>query len=196
VQNKELYDLAADPEQKANVIEKFPDVAARMRQHYERWWVEVAPKVNEHEAIVVGSDAENPLLLSPADWEDSFLDQGAQVRSGLRRNGAWNVEVATAGNYAITLRRWPVEADATIRAGLPAVKHADGEFPAGVALPVATARLQVAEFNATRPVAVDDKGVTFAVKLAAGRAKLQTWFAAADGKEIAGAYYVTVRRLP
>jgi len=37
----------------------------------------------------IGSDAENPSQLSPADWEDSFLDQGAQVRSGLRRNGGW-----------------------------------------------------------------------------------------------------------
>lgn len=194
VQDKELYDLAADPEQKANVIEKFPDVAAKMRQHYERWWAEVAPKVNAHEAIVIGSDAENPLVLSPADWEDSFLDQGAQVRSGLRRNGAWNVEVARAGSYEITLRRWPAEADGPIRAGLPAVKHADGMFPAGVALPVATARLRVAEFDATRPA--DDKAVTFTVKLASGRTKLQTWFADADKKEIAGAYYVTVRRLP
>jgi arylsulfatase A-like enzyme len=196
VQDRELYDLAADPEQKANVVERFPDAAAKMREHYERWWAEMAPKVNEHEAIVVGSDAENPLLLSPADWGDSFLDQGAQVRAGLRRNGAWNVEVAKAGNYEISLRRWPAEADAAIRAGLPAVKHADGEFPAGVALPVATARLRVADFDATRPVGADDKAVTFAVKLAAGRTKLQTWFADADGQEIAGAYYVTVRRLP
>jgi arylsulfatase len=196
VQDKELYDLAADPEQKANVIEKLPDVAAKMRKHYERWWAAVAPKVNEHEAIVIGSDAENPMLLSPADWEDSFLDQGAQVRAGLRRNGAWNVEVAREGNYEITLRRWPAEADTAIRAGLPAVKHADGEFPAGVALPVATARLRVAEFDARKPVGADDKAVTFAVKLAAGRTKLQTWFADADGKEIAGAYHVTVRRVP
>jgi arylsulfatase len=196
VQDRELYDLAADPEQKTNVIDKRPDVAARMRQHYERWWAEVAPNVNDHEAIVIGSDAENPLLLSPADWEDSFLDQGAQVRAGLRRNGAWNVEIAKAGNYEITLRRWPAEADALIRAGLPAVKHADGEFPAGAALPAATARLRVAEFDATRPVGAEDRAVAFAVKLSAGRSKLQTWFADADGKEIAGAYYVTVRRLP
>lgn len=194
VQDRELYDLTADPEQKANVIEKFPDVAAKMRKHYEKWWAEVAPRVNEHEAIIIGSDAENPLLLSPADWEDSFLDQGAQVRAGLRRNGAWNVEVARAGDYEITLRRWPAEADTAIRAALSAVKHADGEFPAGVALPVAMARLRVAEFDATRRVGADDKAVTFAVKLPAGRTKLQTWFADADGKEIAGAYYVIVRR--
>jgi hypothetical protein len=52
----------------------------------------------------------------------------------------------------------------------------------------------VGEFDATRPVGEGDKAVTFAAKLSAGRAKLRTWFLDADGKEIAGAYYVTVRR--
>jgi arylsulfatase A-like enzyme len=194
VADKELFDLAADPEQKANVIDKHAGVAAQMRGHYEKWWAGVSPKVNDHEAIVIGSDAENPLLLSPADWEDSFLDQGAQVRAGLRRNGAWNVEVAKAGEYEVTLRRWAAEADTAIRAGRPVVKHADGQFPAGVALPVASARLKVGDFDATSPVGEADKSVTFAVKLPAGRTKLRTWFLDADDKEIAGAYYVTVRR--
>jgi arylsulfatase A-like enzyme len=194
VADKELFDLATDPEQKTNVIEKHADVAAQMRAHYEKWWTGVSPKVNDHEAIVIGSDAENPLLLSPADWEDSFLDQGAQVRAGLRRNGAWNVEVAKAGEYEIALRRWPEEADTAIRAGRPVVKHADGQFPAGVALPVASARLKVGDFDATRPVGEGDKALTFAAKLPAGRTKLQAWLLDADGKEIAGAYYVTVRR--
>jgi arylsulfatase A-like enzyme len=196
VQDKELYDLAADPEQKVNVIEKFPAVAEKLRQHYDAWWAEVAPRVNEHEAIIVGSDKENPMLLSPADWEDSFLDQGRQIRDGLRRNGAWNIEVAKAGRYEITLRRWPAEADAPIRAGLAARKHADGEFTAGVALPVASARLRVSDLDMSRPVRDADRAIVFEAKLAAGRTKLQTWFSDGKDKEICGAYYVTVRRLP
>jgi hypothetical protein len=132
--------------------------------------------------------------LSPADWEDSFLDQAAQVRAGLRRNGAWNIEVAAAGNYEITLRRWPTEANAPITAGLPKRTHADGEFAAGVALPVAKARLKVGDFDAVRSVDAEAKAATFPVRLAAGRTKLQTWFLDSAGGEIAGAYYVTVRR--
>lgn len=194
VQDKELFDLATDPEQKTNVIDRFPDIAVRLRDYYDRWWAGVAPRVNEHEAIVVGSDTENPLLLSPADWEDSFLDQGAQVRAGLRRNGAWNIEVAAAGSYEITLRRWPAEADTPIRAELPVMKHADGQFPAGIALPVAKARLKIGDFSATQPVAAETKSVTFATKLDAGRTKLQTWFLDDSSDEIAGAYYVTVHR--
>jgi arylsulfatase A-like enzyme len=194
VQDKELFDLATDPAQATNVIDKHPDIAKKLRDHYEGWWAGIEPRVNDHEAIVVGSDAENPLLLSPADWEDSFLDQGAQVRSGLRRNGAWNIEVATAGEYEVSLRRWAAEADLPIPAGRPIVKHADGQFPAGVALPVASARLKLGGFDATKPVAQMDKVVMFTTKLPAGRTKLQTWFLDADGKEICGAYYVTVRR--
>jgi hypothetical protein len=195
VQDKELFDLATDPAQKVNVIEQHPEVAAQLRTHYERWWADVEPNVNDHEAIVIGHDAENPLQLSPADWEDVFLDQGRQIRLGLRRNGAWNVEVAKAGQYAMALRRWPAEAGAAIRAGLPALKHADGVFPPGEALPAATARLKVADFDATRPVAPDVAAIQFAMPLPAGRTRLQTWLLDDAGKEIAGAYFVTVRRV-
>jgi arylsulfatase A-like enzyme len=195
VQDKELYDLAADPAQKVNVIDKHPHVAQRLREDYERWWWALAARVNDHEAIVVGDDAENPLQLSPADWEDVFLDQGRQVREGLRRNGPWNIEVAHAGRYQIALRRWPAEADVAIRAGLPAVKHADGVFSAGVALPVASARLRVADFDARQEVTADLKSVQFEMTLAAGRTRLQSWFLDDAGQEIAGAYYVIVRRV-
>ena len=194
VQDRELFALATDPGQQTNVVDRFPDVAARMREHYGRWWADVAPHVNDHEAIVVGADAENPLLLSPADWEDSFLDQGAQVRAGLRRNGAWNLEVAAEGDYEIALRRWPAEADAPIRAGRPQQAHASGEFPAGVALPVEKVRLKVGGFDAARAVAPDDKAINFVVRLVRGRATLQTWFLGNAGVEISGAYFVTIRR--
>jgi len=194
VADKELYNLNSDFGQKVNVIEQHPDIAAKLRAHYERWWARIAPSVNEHSALVIGSDAENPSQLSPADWEDSFLDQGAQVRNGLRRNGAWNVVVDREGEYEIELRRWPREADAAIAAGLPPSKHSDGEFPAGVALPIAKARLKIADFDQSRPVAASDKVVSFTTKLKPGRRQLQTWFYDVEGREVCGAYYVYMKR--
>ena len=119
VQDKELYDLATDFGQTNNLITQQPDIAAKMRAHYDAWWAKVAPRVNEHSAITIGAKAEDPTQLSPADWEDSFLDQGAQVRAGLRRNGAWNLLVARSGTYEIELRRWAREANAPLAAGLP-----------------------------------------------------------------------------
>jgi arylsulfatase len=194
IQDKELYDLANDPQQKQNVIEQHPDVAARLRAHYAKWWESVAPRLNEPQRFIIGHDAENPALLSPCEWSDVFLDQGAQVRRGEKKNGVWHLEVATAGDYEFELRRWPREADAALFAGLPAHKHTDGEFPPGVALPIAKARLKIGNFDESRAVAATDKSVTFTAKLKPGRAQLQTWFCDADGKELCGAYYVYVRR--
>ena len=194
VQDKELYDLATDFGQTNNLITQRPDIVAKMRAHYDAWWAKVAPRVNEHSAITVGANAENPTQLSPADWEDSFLDQGAQVRAGLRRNGAWNLLVARSGTYEIELRRWAREANAPLAAGLPPHPNPDGEFPAGVALPIAKARLKIAGFDQSRPVAPADAAITFTVKLKSGPAKLQTWFYDAKGAELSGAYYVYVHR--
>lgn len=194
IQDKELYDLSNDFAQKTNVIDQHPQVVKKMREDYDRWWSKVAPGVNEFGAIVIGSDAENPMQLSPADWQDSFLDQGRQVRDGLRRNGAWNIIIDRAGTYEIELRRWPREADAPISAGLPPQKHTDGQFPAGAALPISRARLKVGEMDGQRPVAAEDKSVAFNLDLKPGRTQLQTWFYDAAGKELCGAYYVYVRR--
>lgn len=195
VQDKELYDLRTDPGQQRDVADKHPDVVGRMRAHYERWWAQVEPRVNEFSPIHVGSDAENPVLLSPCDWQDVFLDQAAQVRRGEKKNGIWNLFVERAGEYEITLRRWPVEADAPISASLPEYKAADGTFAPGIAIPVAQARLRVGSAVVSRPVSKEDKAVTFTVALPAGRTTLQTWFTDTKRQELCGAYYVYVRRL-
>jgi arylsulfatase A-like enzyme len=194
VRDQELYDLRSDPAQQTNIIAQAPEVAAKLRAHYDRWWSGVAPKADELSAITIGADAENPCQLSPADWADAFFDQGAQVRSGLERNGPWNVTVDRAGTYEIELRRWARETDAGLRAGLPARAHTDGEFPAGVALPIARARVKIAGFEETREVGPADKAVVFKAKLKAGRTRLETWFYDEAGKELCGAYYVYVAR--
>ena len=194
VQDKELYDLSTDFAQERNVIDQHPDVAAKMRAHYDQWWAGIAPRVNEYSAIIVGAKAENPSLLSPSDWEDSFLDQGAQIRKGMKRNGAWNIVVDRSGTYQIELRRWAVEVNAPLVAGLPPQKHTDGEFPAGVALPIAKVRLKVARFDKSKNVGPTDTAEVFEVKLKSGRTQLQTWCYDAEDKEICGAYYVYVSR--
>ena len=194
VNDQELYDLRSDGAQKTNVIAQHPEVAEKMRAHYATWWQRVEPRMNEFSAIVLGADAENPVQLSPADWADAFLDQAAQVRAGVRRNGPWHVEVERAGDYEIELRRWPREADMPIASGLPKQPHAFGEFTVGVALPIAKARLKVGDFDQARDVSAGDKSVIFKMALPRGRTQLQTWFSGADGRDIAGAYYVYVTR--
>jgi arylsulfatase A-like enzyme len=190
-----LYDLTTDPGQKENVIGKHPEVAAKMSAHLDAWWRTVEPTNNEFGAAIIGSDAENPSLLSPPDWQDVFFDQGAQVRLGQNRNGEWNVIVDRAGSYEFELRRWPREADAPIAAGLPVHTHSFGQFPAGVALPIAKARVKIGSVDVSSAAPADAKQVTFKAELPAGRTQLQTWFYDGEGKELCGAYYVYVRRL-
>jgi arylsulfatase len=49
VNNKELYDLKADPGEKTNVMAEHPEVVANLRAAYDKWWSNVQPVlVNEN----------------------------------------------------------------------------------------------------------------------------------------------------
>jgi arylsulfatase A-like enzyme len=194
VQDKELYDLRTDASQSTNVIDQHLEVARKMRAHYEAWWAQVAPRINEFAPITIGSKEEPVTLLSPCEWQDVFLDQSRQVRAGEPKNGAWNLRVSNGGEYEVILRRWPIEANVPIAAGVPAYAAADGRFIEGKALPVAQARLRIGAFDERRAVAKEDAAVTFTATLPSGPAQLQTWFLDGDGKPLCGAYYAYVRR--
>ena len=51
VNNKELYDLKADPGESKNVIAEHPDVAAKLRTAYDQWWAEVQPLLVNETAV-------------------------------------------------------------------------------------------------------------------------------------------------
>jgi len=195
INNTSLYDLSTDPGQTTNVIASYPDVVAQMRSHYEAWWAGVAPTVNTFSRLTIGSDAANPVLLASPEWRNVHLNQQREVRTAPVKNGPWTIEVERAGDYQIDLRRWPVEADTAITAGLPPYTAVDGTYVAGKALPIRQARLKVATFDQTVPVAATDKAISFTVTLPPGSTDLQTWFLNANGGLLTGAYYVYVNRL-
>jgi hypothetical protein len=190
ISHTELYDIAADPAQQRNVIDAHPEIAARLRTHYEQWWREVEPRSNTFLPVHIGSPAENPTLLSPTEWADSFLDQGTQIRAGVRVNGMWHIHAERAGEYEFTLCRWPRELNVPMRAGVPAHKGECGEYAAGVALPVARAELKVQGRNFVKPVNATDASVSFRVPVSEGRTTLQTWLYDEGGRELCGAYFV------
>jgi arylsulfatase A-like enzyme len=195
VKNRELYNLTSDPGQKHDVASTQPVIMNRLQAAYNKWWGAVSPGLNYFGEIVIGNEAENPVMLSPVDWHDVFLDQSQQVRAGIRRNGAWYVRVDQAGRYRFSLRRWPIEADAPIAAGMPAYAAVDGTLPTGRALPIHGARLEVGALSETKPVMPGDKETVFELELQPGPAKVQTAFTDGDGDVIAGAYYLYVQRL-
>jgi arylsulfatase len=198
VENKELYDLASDFAQKDNIIQQHPEIAARLRASYERWWQGVEPFFGMHSAIRIGDDRENPATLTPSSHHEPTFPFVLNVREAGSPNDPWLIEVARSGEYEITLRRWPEEARAAITAGVPPWESQDKGahygLPAGKALPIRKAKLSVGDFVGEKPVGETEEGVVFRVSLKQGRMLLKGSFRDDADKELCGAYYVTVRR--
>jgi len=194
---KELYDIKADPGQKNNVADKHPEVVAKLSHAYEDWWADISKRFDEYCEIIIGSDKENPTLLTCQSWHGVNIPWGQKhIRKGQQDNGFWAVEVARDGEYEFALRRWPKELNKPIKAGIPGRKGVPGveDFFVGKALNFVKARLKIADVNLTKPVGENDCAVTFRVKLKAGKRRLQTWFTDDKGQSW-GAYYVYVKRL-
>jgi len=186
VKGEELYDIATDPGQKTNVADKHPDIVKAMRDHYERWWSEVEPIAKEPSYVHIGSQQENPVRLTCADWYKVYADNFGHLQQNI--NSHWNLFVERDGDYEFRLTRWPPEAGAALDASL---RHPTGE---GKALPIAKARLKIGDFDELKPVASGDKSAIFTIPLKAGKTRLQTWFCDQSGSELCGAFYATAYR--
>ncbi len=98
VNGNELYDLQADPGEKQNIADKHPDIVARLRQSYERWFDDVsATRGYDPPRIFVGTEHENPTILTRQDW------RGAAGWSN-KDLGFWEIDVRAAGRYELVLR--------------------------------------------------------------------------------------------
>ncbi len=190
-----LYNLDSDPKQEHNVIDQHPNVARKMLGALDDWWQEVAPVANQVQRIIIGSDEENPMMLSACEWKDVFVDQQHQVRIGERKNSYWHLQVARAGTYRFELRRWPRESGLCLTEACPATQLTDGYLEEGFALPIAQARLMIERRWHIQPVEPEDEAAVFTVQLDAGPTLLHTWFDDIRGQPICGAYYVYVSRL-
>ena len=185
VNGKELYDIQADPAQKADLADEQPGVVAELREVYEDWWDDTSGQFDEYCEIVLGSDNENPSRLTAHDWHEVFPPWNQNhIREGQEANGFWAVEVERDGEYEIALRRWPEEADAPIT----------GTVDGGQAIAAQTARLSIADVDTKQEIPEGASAVTFKTTLKAAKTRLQTWFLN-DAEEDRGAYYVYVRRL-
>jgi arylsulfatase len=198
IENRELYDLESDPMQTTDVIDKHPEVVIKMRKHLDNWWGYVEDIANETQRIIIGSDKENPIMLSACEWLDVFVDQQWQVKNGVEKNGYWLLEVEQPGTYEFELRRWPKELDRPLSEAEPNFEKTE----------LATARLYIdgvihqKEYmpysyeGARLKLSPEDKSATFRVDLKEGPIALHTWFDRQGWYDTAfGAYYVYVKRL-
>ena len=194
LQDRELYDLDDDPMQQKNVIGQHPEIAAKMRAKLDAWWDSVKEVANEPQRVIIGSDRENPSLLTACEWLDVFVDQQIQVRRADRKNGWWELEVAQEGEYEFELRRWPRESGLALAAPAPADVVADGVLEPGLALPIHAARITIDGNRRRRELKSGDQAAQFTIRLKKGPTRLYTWFYDERDEPICGAYYVYVKR--
>jgi arylsulfatase A-like enzyme len=194
LENRELYDVSIDPHQDHDVAAENPEVVAKMRAHLDKWWEEVKDKVYEPQRVIIGSDHENPMLVSACEWLDVFVDQQIQTRYGPKKNGIWHLFVAEAGEYEFELRRWPKESGFRICQGIPEIKVTDGTFIKGVSFPIHSASLRVGNEEKLIDISEQDVAASFSFDLEKGNIEIQSWFNDENGEPILGAYYMYVNK--
>ena len=176
VDGKQLYDIQADPGQKTDIAADQPKVVEKLRSDYEAWWASLKTDMEQTSRFHIGSE-ENPMTLMSHDWlmptGQAAWNQKHVLRGDLI-NGPWAVDVKKAGEYEITLYRWP----SYLEKAMDCVK----------------ARLTIGDFDNSQVIEKFAIKATFRVKLEAGPAMLKTWLTRADEKEH-GAYFVEVRRM-
>ncbi|WNC68214.1 arylsulfatase [Thalassotalea nanhaiensis] len=64
----ELFNLANDPGQTNNIIDKHPEIAKQMAEQYKQWWQHNTQGGLETNRSIIGSAHENPARLTSMDW--------------------------------------------------------------------------------------------------------------------------------
>ena len=196
VAGKELYDVAADRAQEKDIAASNPEVVKSMREYYEAWWKGVEPLLDDFVPISIGAKQQPIVELTSGDWQNIYADNTGHVRSavGGPTGGQWSILVEEPGEYEFTLRRWPEQTKAALGdkyddPDAPKKKGVSKVFPS-----IAQARLEIAGISQTAKADAKSTGVTIAVKLPAGKTNMRAWFQDAAGKDLCGAFFVTVRR--
>ncbi len=197
INGKELYDIDADPSQKNDLSEDKPEVIAMLTSAYDSWWADIEPGFSNFARIHIGSPSEPTTCLTAHDWLGVAPPWNqAHIRKGKPAvPGYWSVKVLQEGNYTVSLRRWPVESDIAIDAGLVAGDLVPGTKPyranAGVEIAPVKAELTVGTEVQTVDFVGGSKEVRFDAKLFKGETTISAAFETASGEKV-GAFYVYV----
>ncbi|MDQ8181555.1 arylsulfatase [Pelagicoccus sp. SDUM812005] len=185
VDGKELYDLRNDPKQANDLAAQFPEVVTRLKSEYEAFWADVSSEHDLTSYMAIGSDKSPIVALSSHDWlyhELPAWDQTHVIKGAVAVETHWAIEVERAGEYEISLRRWPVEADKGIN---------DGTY--GKAFNYKQARLRIGDTDTTKDIPNGAKEVTFKVYLEKGLTQLAPLFIGDDLQATPYYAYITHR---
>jgi arylsulfatase len=186
VHGDELYNLQDDPGQEINVIEKYPDVTAKLRTHYAKWFEELKPLQRLVNYISIGVDTEPEAMLCSANWIGSYADSWHDLLSEEVKNGFWDLQVEKSGTYKIQLYGWPKQTGAAFGDKFTGFEHVPGRA-------VARAKLKFGKEELAMETAPTEFSADFTVSLNKGdRPRLQSWLYDKNGRYLGGAYFVYI----
>ncbi|MEM6468584.1 MAG: arylsulfatase [Planctomycetota bacterium] len=194
IENRWLYNVKDDPHQDEDVAAEHPEIVKLLSQRLNGWWSTVKDDVMIPQRVVIGSDRENPSLLTACEWLDVFIDQQLQVRLAKRKNGTWYLFADQAGTYTFELRRYPRESYLELQAEFPKTQVTDGTYFEGRKLPIETAKLEVAGISRDLKPDASLQAFTATIELDEGPMEMRATFYDKDQNEVCGAYYVYVKR--
>jgi arylsulfatase A-like enzyme len=91
-----LFDIENDPFELEDVAAKEPEIVAKLKKQYEEWFKDVADTRNfVPPRIVIGSDRENPTILTRQDW------RGPKAGWTPKSIGHWELQVAKDSAFEI-----------------------------------------------------------------------------------------------
>ena len=186
VHNTELYDVIADPGQRRDVAQQYPEVVRQLQAALAE---NESNEDTRQQRIVLGAEQASRVLLTPEQWLDEERKyrtfRTSLILQGELFEGIVPVEIATTGRYRITLRRWPEQLETPICTAI------DG----GRALKITRAGVRLGTYHETTAVGEEMRSVSFATELAPGTANFRAWFVTETQQRL-GAYYVDIQRLP
>ena len=179
VNGAELYDVEGDRAQENDIAAEFPQVVEALRRDYDAFWEDMQDSFSTIVAIPVGSECENPALLSARDWHPTAgkvpWRQAWIEDPAYDANGFWWIEVAQSGRFRFELRTHPREA----------------QRPMGVSC----ASLQVDDMGWSKFLSVEDSHAVFDLDLAVGLYDMRTEISEESGGRRRGAYFVYVTKV-
>ena len=195
VNGAELYDIEADRAQQNNLAKQHPEIVQRLLTQNlgfvsdaktQREYYEFPPSVvgSVHQPVTT-------LTIQHAIGDDAGFWKCEHVAAGLKsENNRHSLEIARAGRYRISFRRWPQECPGPIH-GIP-TENPEDMFNYQTITPE-IARLQIANQLIEKPIRADDEAIRFDVWLDEGKTILTNDFI--EGDETYGVYYTYITAL-
>ncbi|ARV16550.1 arylsulfatase [Polaribacter sp. SA4-12] len=202
INGKELYNVTKDLKQKTNVIEQYPEVAAKLSEGYENWWQSFMDEgVNERYAYIkVGTKYENPARIMSHDMITGKLGWAWHQHGAIeatQASGHWKIEFVQDGKYKISLRRFPRESGLAINDTFP-----EGPRPRRLAryVPASTKSdfvqtyLYLGRNYETKKIEADAEEVTYTIDMSSGKYNMEAQLIDSEGR-VHPAYYVYIEKL-